>query len=77
MSKVLSLKLRENIFEETENILHKIHKARNSYINDAVEFYNKLFKRRMLKSRFAKESKLVAGDSLTILEEFEAFEENE
>ncbi len=75
MSKVLSLKLKEGVFEETESILHKIHKTRNSYINEAVEFYNKVFKRRMLKNKLAKESKMVAEDSLAVLEEFEAFED--
>lgn len=75
MSKGLSLKLKEGVFAETENILHKIHKSRNSYINEAVEFYNRFFKRKILKTKLAMESKLVATDSLTVLEEFAAFED--
>ncbi len=76
MSKALSLKLKESIFKETEEITHHIHKARNSYINEAVAFYNKLFQRKLLKLKLARESKVVAENSLAILKEFEAFEGN-
>jgi hypothetical protein len=73
MSKALSLKIKDAIYGETESILHKIHMARNSYINEVVEFYNKLFKRKMLKAKLVKESKGVASDSMAILKEFELF----
>jgi hypothetical protein len=75
MSKNLSVKLRDEIYEETEEVLGKINRPRNAYINEAVHFYNKLFTRRLLKERLAKESALVAGDSMAVLEEFERFEE--
>ncbi|MFH0887367.1 MAG: hypothetical protein V1843_04290 [bacterium] len=75
MSKVLSLKLKDNVFEETENILHKIHKARNGYINDALAFYNKVFQRNFLKLKLAKESRIVADDSLAILKDFDSLNE--
>jgi len=76
MSKNLSLKLQDEIFEETEQVLRKVRRPRNSYINEAVHFYNKLVARRLLKDRLIKESKLVATDSMTVLEEFEKFEES-
>ncbi|MGV3540470.1 MAG: hypothetical protein ACO1OQ_11705 [Rufibacter sp.] len=75
--KNLSLKLEDNIFQETENILDKLHTNRNRYINEALEFYNKLQKRRLLAKQLAKESKLVADDSLSVLKEFEALEGDE
>ena len=48
MSKVISLKLRDDIYEEAEVITHQIHAARNDYINAAIEFYNKVKKRALL-----------------------------
>jgi hypothetical protein len=76
MSKNLSLKLQDEIFEETERVLRKVKRPRNAYINEAIHFYNKLFARRMLKAQLLKESAMVAKDSLAVLEEFEKFEES-
>ncbi|MBI3467638.1 MAG: hypothetical protein HY000_31910 [Planctomycetes bacterium] len=73
MSKVLSLKLREDIFAETEEILKKVRRPRNTYFNEAIAFYNKLWNRRQLARQLAKESQAVAAESLTVLAEFEAF----
>jgi hypothetical protein len=76
MSKNLSLKLQDEIFEETEQVLRKVKQPRNAYINEAIHFYNKLIARRLLKSKLLKESNIVATDSMVVLEEFERFEEN-
>jgi len=70
MSKILSLKLRDNIFQETETIIKQGNVARNKYINEALDFYNQLQKRRLMKQKLAKESSLVASNSLEVLEEF-------
>ncbi len=43
MSKNLSLKLQDEIFEETEHVLRKVKRPRNAYINEAIHFYNKPF----------------------------------
>lgn len=75
MSKNLSLKLQDNIFEETEKVLRKVKRPRNAYINEAIHFYNKLVARRLLKSKLVRESNIVAADSMSVLEEFEKFEE--
>lgn len=72
--KNLSLKLEENIFQETEDILAKVQKNRNRYINEALEFYNKLQKRRLLAQQLEKESKIVSAESLSVLAEFERLE---
>jgi hypothetical protein len=69
--KNISLKMDDNIFGETEEILSKINKPRNRYINEAVDYYNKLQNRRLLKKRLEKESNLVKEDSMSVLEDFE------
>ncbi len=69
--KTLSLKLDDSIFTETEQVISHIKKSRNRYINEALDFYNKVQKRKMLASKLEKESKLVKDDSLNVLHEFE------
>lgn len=69
--KNLSLKLEDNIFQETEKIVAKVKKNRNRYINEAIEFYNRLHKRRLLSKQLSKESKIVSKNSMEILAEFE------
>jgi len=76
MSKSLSLKVQDEIFEETERVLKKVKRPRNAYINEAIHFYNKLIARRLLKNRLVRESNIVAADSMAVLEEFEKFEED-
>ena len=76
MSKILSLKVQDEIFEETERVLKKVKRPRNAYINEAIHFYNKLIARRLLKNRLVRESNIVAADSMVVLEEFEKFEED-
>ncbi|MEA1873505.1 MAG: hypothetical protein U9N51_03620 [Bacteroidota bacterium] len=69
--KNVSLKIDDSIFGETEKILSKIKKPRNRYINEAIEYYNRLQVRLLLEKRLKKESELVKEDSMTILKEFE------
>jgi len=69
--KIVSLKIDESIFGETEKILDILKKPRNRYINEAIEYYNKLQKRILLERKLRKESELVQTDSLSILKEFE------
>jgi hypothetical protein len=69
--KTLSLKLDESVFSETESVVNQIHKPRNRYINEAIDFYNKVQKRKILASKLEKESKLVKNESLKVLNEFE------
>ncbi|MEO7446223.1 MAG: hypothetical protein ABIT96_05045 [Ferruginibacter sp.] len=71
--KTLSLKLDDEIFDETEEVTKKLKLARNRYINEAVSIYNLFNKRRLLKKQLAKESKLISNDSMEILAEFEKF----
>jgi hypothetical protein len=69
--KTLSLKLDDSVFNETEQVINHIKKSRNRYINEALDFYNKVQKRKLLASKLEKESKLVKDESLTVLHEFE------
>ena len=73
--KNLSLKMDEVIFNETEKIITRISKNRNRYINEAVEFYNLLQKRRIISSQLQKESKIVRDESMKVLEEFEKLQD--
>lgn len=75
MSKTLSLKLKDDIFSETEDIIENIHKPRNAYINEALSFYNKFMRRKILKDRLKKESRMVSESSLEMLRELELIED--
>jgi hypothetical protein len=75
MSKALTLKLKDDIFNETVAILKKSKHPRNAYINEAVNLYNKLWRRSLLKKTLLKESRLVSADSMEVLKAFERFEE--
>lgn len=69
--KNLSLKLKDEIYEETEKLIKKIKVPRNSYINKAIDHYNKVHKRNILRKKLERESELVARDSIEMLKEFE------
>ena len=71
--KILSLKVDDHIFEETEQVVLELNVARNRYINEALNLYNQFNKRRSLKKKLLKESKLVAESSSEVLAEFEKF----
>lgn len=75
--KSLSLKLDDAVFEETEEITAKLNLARNRYINEAVEIYNRLNKRRILKNQLIVESALTSADAMEILEELELLADGE
>jgi hypothetical protein len=69
--KTVSLKIDESIFGETEKILFIMKKPRNRYINEAIEYYNKVQKRIILEKKLRKESEIVRLDSMEVLKEFE------
>ena len=71
--KTLSLKLDDTTFDEAEEITTQLNQARNRYINEAVSLYNQFNKRKILKNKLLKESKLTMKDSLKFLHEFEKF----
>ena len=73
--KSLSLKLDEDIYKETELITAELQCARNGYINEALDLYNKYNKRLLLKKKLRRESQLTWEDSRTVLNEFENLQE--
>ncbi len=73
--KTLSLKLDDNIFNETEDVLVKVKKSRNRYINEAVALYNRVNKRNLISKKLAKESSLVKNESMAVLAEFESLQD--
>ena len=69
--KTISLKIDDAIYGETENIVKSIKKPRNRYINDALEYYNKMQSRLILQEKMHFESKLVSESSMEVLKELE------
>ena len=69
--KNVSLKIDDSIFRETEKILSKIKKPRNRYINEALNYYNRLQRRLILEKKLKKESELVKNESMSVLKDFE------
>ena len=69
--KTVSLKIDDSIFGETEKILSRMKKPRNRYINEAIDYYNRLQRRLIIEKKLKKESELVKADSMSVLKEFE------
>jgi len=67
----------DNVFTETEKIITRIKKNRNRYINEAVEFYNLLQKRRIISNQLQKESRVVQEESMKVLSEFEKLQDED
>lgn len=73
--KNLSLKLDNDVYEETERLLKEIRSSRNRYINDALRYYNALQQDRLLARQLKVESALVAEESLRYASELNALED--
>ena len=69
--KTVSLKIDDSIFSETEKILALMKKPRNRYINEAIDYYNRLQQRKFLEKKLYKESEMVKDESIAVLREFE------
>ena len=72
--KTISLKLDEDIFTDTEEVVEKIKKSRNRYINEALRYYNRLHRRKLLAKKFEYESNLVRDESMAVMEDFDQIE---
>jgi hypothetical protein len=75
--KTLSLKLDDLVYQETEQLLQKIKKPRNRYINEALLFYNSIQKKKIIAKILEAESLMVSEESLKVLTEFEKFDKND
>lgn len=69
--KTVSLKIDDSVFGETEKILSRIKKPRNRYINEAIDYYNKVQRKKILEKKLREESELVRSDSMSVLKDFE------
>jgi predicted transcriptional regulator len=69
--KTVSLKIDDSIFGETEKILSRIKKPRNRYINEALDYYNKVQRKNILEKKLRKEAEIVKSDSMSALKDFE------
>lgn len=75
--KSIFFNLDDVIFNETERILSGMKVSRNKYINDALEWYNKFQRKKMMESKLISESEAVRKESLSVLKEFEDLEDRE
>jgi len=73
--KTMSLKLQEPIFLELETIAAQLQKNRNAYINEAVEYYNKMQRRRLLAKQLEEECLAVKDADYEVFKEMEAMED--
>lgn len=69
--KTVSLKIDDSIFGETEKILSRVKISRNRYINEALEYYNRIQRRQILEKRLKHDSDLVKGESMKVLKDLE------
>ena len=69
--KMLSLKVKDEIFAEAERMIKEINISRNAYINEAIAFYNKINRRKYLTKQMRREAKLVSENSMQVLKEME------
>jgi hypothetical protein len=69
--KSLSLKLDDKVFDDTEEITKELKIARNRYINDALELYNKFNHRLLLEKQIKNEIKACKESSLEVMRDWE------
>ncbi|SDE10563.1 hypothetical protein SAMN05421636_103261 [Pricia antarctica] len=69
--KAVSLKIDDAIFSETEKIISEMKMPRNRYINEAIDFYNRLQKRNLIEKQLKSDSYAVREESMNVLREFE------
>ena len=74
--KVLSLKLKDDVFKDVEGLVKAFRMPRNAYINEALHIYNQLNKRKLLRKKLNKESRAVRNVSLDVLREMEQLEDH-
>jgi metal-responsive CopG/Arc/MetJ family transcriptional regulator len=74
--KTLSLKLDDDIFSETEKMTTELKMARNRYINEALRKFNEYNRKRALRAELQRASKAVMANSMEVLAEFEALEDD-
>jgi hypothetical protein len=72
--KTVLLKIDESVLGDTDTIVSAINISRNKYIIEAINYYNKLQRRRALEVKMKLESAMVREESLNVLKEFEGID---
>ncbi len=71
MSKAISLKIEDQIFDKTEELISGLKISRNKYINDAQESYNRMEEMEKVTALLVKASILVRDNSIEVMQDFE------
>ena len=71
MSKAISLKIEDQIFDKTEELISELKISRNKYINDALESYNRIKEMEKINALLVKASILVRDNSIEVMQDFE------
>lgn len=69
--KAISLKIDDPLFVETEKILSITKKPRNRYVNEAIAYYNKVQKRKIVERKLAMEYRMMKAEMMAIPKERE------
>jgi hypothetical protein len=75
MTKVLSLKIKGDVFEDVERMTRQLKMPRNAYINEALGFYNDFNRRKTMRKKLQMESFLTRKGSMEVLAELEKLED--
>ena len=71
MSKLVSVKLDDEVFRDAEKLVRETKTSRNALINRAVRLLTRLYRKRHLREVLKRESARVRRESLAVLNEFE------
>jgi BioD-like phosphotransacetylase family protein len=71
----LSLKLDEEVFSEVERNLKFLKISRNAYINEALNFFNKLNKKKEIRQLIKEDIKKLGNADMEVLNDFEVLED--
>lgn len=71
MSKAISLKIEDQIFDKTEELISGLKISRNKYINDSLENYNRMEEMEKVNALLVKASILVRDNSIEVMQDFE------
>ena len=75
--KTISLRADDQLLKETEQMVRHIQITRNRYINDAVQYYNNINRKKLLQQQLRKESLMLRKESLSVLHEFEKLDDGD
>ena len=72
--KVLSLKLKDDVFKDLEMVMKNVKLSRNAYINKAIDHYNQFYRRQHINRQLKLAARLVRDESLKVAKEFEGLD---